>query len=278
MTSDSQKASNETTVSSYSKSNSKEYEDPMNKNFLYGIITTKFLQKIKFREEDKFLLDIGCGTAFAFDELYPSLENANMSALGIEPAIGMLDIAKNKYKDKPIIAFEEGSFENIPRPDNSVDRIVSTLALHWVKKLDTAVQEMKRALKESGRIDILMIAKDDGDKFRKGIVEAMRKHMTFTQIMESAVLAQRVSPAQAKEAFSAHFKSHEIIVEKHTDIIYGTFEEHMKWWKARSTQIIAQVKDKDQFLEDLRDEFKKMTTDKGIPFDNAYLEITVKPK
>ena len=40
------KTSNETTVTSYSKSNSKEYEDPMNKNFLYGVITTKFLQKM----------------------------------------------------------------------------------------------------------------------------------------------------------------------------------------------------------------------------------------
>jgi hypothetical protein len=87
---------------------------------------------------------------------------------------------------------------------------------------------MKKVLKEPGRIDILMIAKGDEDKFRKGIVESMRKHMTFSQIMKSAVLAQRVSPAQAKKVFSAHFKSHEIVVEKHTDIIYGTFEEHMK--------------------------------------------------
>ena len=88
---------------------------------------------------------------------------------------------------------------------------------------------MKRVLKESGEVDILMIAKDDGDKFRKGIVNAMRKHMTFSQIMESATLAQRVSPAQAKDLFLAHFRSHEIIVEKYTDIIYGSFEEHIKW-------------------------------------------------
>ncbi len=278
MTNESQNTSNETTVSSYSKSNSREYEDPMNKNFLYGEITSKFLQKIKFREQDKFLLDIGCGTGFVFDELYSSLASKQISALGIEPAVGMLDIAKNKYKDKSIISFEEGSFENIPRPDSSVDRIISTLALHWVKNLDLAIKEMKRVLKESGEIDILMIAKDDGDKFRKGIVEAMRKHMTFSQIMESATLAQRVSAVQAKDAFSVHFNSYEIVVEKQTDIIYGTFEEHMKWWKARSAQIISKVKNKDQFLEDLREEFKKMTIDKGIPFDNAYLEIKVRPK
>ena len=130
MVNDFHRTSNKTTVSSYSKSNSKEYEDPMNKNFLYGEITSKFLQKIKFREKDKFLLDIGCGTGFVFDELYPSLVSKHISALGIEPAIGMLAIAKNKYKDKSMVCFEEGSFEKIPRPDNSVDRIISTLALH----------------------------------------------------------------------------------------------------------------------------------------------------
>jgi ubiquinone/menaquinone biosynthesis C-methylase UbiE len=272
------KTSNETTVTSYSKSNSKEYEDPMNKNFLYGVITTKFLQKIELRDTDKFILDIGCGTGFAFDELYPEIKRRGMTALGIEPATGMLDIARDKYKDIEQVSFQEGSFEKIPCPDHWVDRITSTLALHWVKKIENAVKEMHRALKEDGRIDILMIAKDDGDQFRKGIVEAMKKHMTFPQIMKSATLAQRVSPTQAHDAFALYFKSHEIIVEKQTDIIYGTFEEHMKWWKARSTQIIAEVKDKDKFLDDLRIEFQKMDTDKGIPFDNAYLEITVKPK
>ena len=268
----------EMTVSSYSKSNSKVYEDPMNKNFLYGEITTNFLKKIKLQKTDKFVLDIGCGTGFVFDELHSNLDQYKISALGIEPAKGMLDIARNKYKNFPIISFKEGSFENIPCPDNSVDRIISTLALHWVKKLGVAIQEMKRVLKPSGRIDILMIAKDDGDNFRKGTFRVMRQHMTFAQIMESAILVQRVSPKQAREAFSSYFNLHEVIVERHTDIIYGTFEEHMKWWKARSTQIISKVKNKDQFINDLREEFEKINSSDGIPFDSSYLTIKVKPK
>jgi len=278
MNSYSKKTIAETTVSSYSKSNSKAYEDPMNKNFLYGEITTKFLRKIKFREIDRFALDIGCGTGFVFDELYSSLEKFKISALGIEPAKGMLDIARKKYKNFSIISFKEGSFENIPCSDSSVDRIFSTLALHWVKDLGVAIQEMKRVLKPNGIIDILMIAKNDGDKFRKGIVGAMRKHMTFAQILESATLAQRVSPKQAEEIFSSYFNSHNIIVERHSNIIYGSFEEHMKWWKARSTQIISQVANKDQFIRDLREEFEKINSKDGIPFDSSYLTIMVKPK
>ena len=43
-TSDSDHASiRKSTVTSYSASGAKEYEDPMNKNFLYGDITVRFI-------------------------------------------------------------------------------------------------------------------------------------------------------------------------------------------------------------------------------------------
>jgi len=266
------------TVSSYSARGSKEYEDPLNKNFLYGDITVRFLEQISFQPDDRVVLDIGCGTGFGFDELYGQFKERGMRGIGIEPAGGMLEIALEKYQDEKMFSFDSGSFEKIPLQDKSVDKVISTLALHWVKSLEVAAAEMRRVLKDTGSLDILMIAKDDGAHFKKAIVNALRNHLTFSQIMDTATLVQRVTPEEVKTAFSPFDDCSNIGVQKFNDIVYGTFDEHMKWWKARSSPVIAEVEDKDRFMVDLRKEMEKIGTDKGIPFDTAYYWITAKAK
>jgi ubiquinone/menaquinone biosynthesis C-methylase UbiE len=264
------------TVSSYSTRGSKVYEDPMNKNFLYGDITVRFLEQISFQPDDRVVLDIGCGTGFGFDELYGQFQERGMRGIGIEPAGGMLEIAFDKYQNEEMFSFDSGSFEKIPLQDSSVDKIISTLALHWVKSLEAAAAEMRRVLKDTGSLDILMIAKDDGAHFKKAIVNALRNHLTFSQIMDTAMLVQRVTPEQVKTAFSPFDDCFNIEVQKFNDIVHGTFDEHMKWWKARSSPVIAEVEDKNRFMVDLREELGKIGTDKGIPFDTAYYWITAK--
>jgi ubiquinone/menaquinone biosynthesis C-methylase UbiE len=274
----SNKTVNTNTVSSYSNRGSTVYEDPMNKNFLYGKITIQFLEQISFRQNTQSVLDIGCGTGFGFDVLYDTFKQNNMSGIGIEPADGMLQIAIDKYGDDAMFSFDNGSFENIALEDNSVDQIISTLALHWVKSLDVAAAEMKRVLKPGGQVDILMIAKDDGAQFKKAIVEAQRKHLTFGQIMKTALLVQRATPDDVKNAFQVFGEEYDVDVIKHTDVTYGSFEDHMTWWKARSSPVIAEVEDKDAFILDLKDELEKLQGEKGIPFDSACYWISVRGK
>ena len=55
------------TVKSYSSKGSVVYDDPMNKNFLYGEITMKFLDHLEFSPKEKVVLDLGCGTGFIFE-------------------------------------------------------------------------------------------------------------------------------------------------------------------------------------------------------------------
>ena len=152
---------------------------------------------------------------------------------------------------------------------------MSTLALHWVTSLEVAAKEMRRVLKDDGQIDILMIARDDGAKFKKYIVNALRNQLTFKQIMKTAVLVQRVREKEIKKHFNPFFPGFEICVQEFKDTIYGTFEENMKWWKARSSPVIAEVQDKARFMIDLKEELSKIETEKGIPFDLAYLWIKV---
>ena len=52
----------------------------------------------------------------------------------------------------------------------------------------------------------------------------------------------------------------------------------MKWWKARSEQIIADVKNKKEFMKDLKKELEKIKETNGIPFDLSVLYINLKIK
>ena len=56
------KSVNESTVSSYSEHGSEAYEDPMNKNFLYGDIIVQFIRQIEFSDTDRTILDTGSMT------------------------------------------------------------------------------------------------------------------------------------------------------------------------------------------------------------------------
>ena len=268
----------QSTVQSYSESGAKAYEDPMNKEFLYGELTRRFLKQVEFQPNDKVILDIGCGTGFVFDELGDAFLSRGMQGVGIEPAAGMLEIARRKYADDSPFTVFEGSFEHIPLENRSVDKIISTLALHWVSSLEVAAQEMRRVLKKFGSLDIFMIAKDDGAQFKKAIVAAQRKHLTFAQIMTTATLVQRVTPKECHAAFQSFHDDFDLQVEMFSDVVYGSFDDHMKWWKARSTPVIAEIEDKDRFMSDLREELEKIGSDKGIPFDTAYLWIKGRSK
>ncbi len=267
---------NKTTVSSYSRRGSREYEDPLNKNFLYGELTKRFIHQIEFQAHEQRVLDIGCGTGFIFDELNDEFEAADRQGIGIDPADGMLEIARDKYQGVSRYEFKPGSFEDIPVEDNTVDKIVSTLALHWVKSLEPAAQEMRRVIKDTGSMDILMIARDDGAEFKKAIVEALKKHLSFRQIMKTATLVQRVTAESFTAKIAPIFEGFELNVVEHRDIIYGSFDDHMKWWKARSSPVIAEVEDKETFMTDLQTELEKTSTEAGIPFDTAYLCISAR--
>ena len=129
-----------------------EYDDPMNLAFLYGEVTKDFLLNIPFTKRGETILDIGCGTGFAFEVLKDRFDRLNLSGIGIDPAKGMLDLARGKYANAQKFKFLFGSFENIPLPDRSVERIISTLALHWVKDFGIAVKEMRRVLTNNGRL------------------------------------------------------------------------------------------------------------------------------
>ena len=266
------------TVSAYSEFGAQEYEDPANRQFLYGAMTVEFLKSVALRPDDRTVVDLGAGTGFVFDELGDQFRDARRKGIGIEPAEGMRAIAEEKFAGSEVFSFRPGSFEHIPLPDRSADTIISTLALHWVKSLPEAATEMDRILRDQGQLRILMIEKSDGAEFKKAIVRALKGHLSFKQIMKTATLVQRVDEADLIAGLAALAPRFNIRATTVRRVVHGNFEQHMKWWTARSAPVIHEVEDKPQFMDDLRREMEATETEEGIPFDASFLWIEGDPK
>tara|TARA_B100000959_G_scaffold282353_1_gene348546 strand:+ start:923 stop:1759 length:837 start_codon:yes stop_codon:yes gene_type:complete len=262
-------------IENYSSKNSIEYDNNTNKNFLYGEATKKFIKNIKITNKDNVIADIGCGTGYVFELLTKKYRKKNIKFYGIDPAKGMLKIANKKIKDKRT-KFIEGSFEKINLRDNTIDKIISTLALHWVESIDKALKEIKRINKPNGSIDILMIEKNDGKEFKKMVFRVMKKYLSNKQIFYAANLIKRITKKDLVNKFSKYFdlkNNYKLSIKTKKKLIYGSCTQHIKWWKARSLQIISEIKNKKLFIDALKKELDKFKTKKGIPFDLSLLEI-----
>ena len=111
----------------------------------------KLLDKIKFRKGIT-AIDIGFGTGFPFTELAMRLGNT-CKVIGIDPweaAIKRTIKKINFYgiKNTDVI---EGSAENIPLDNSSVDLIVSNNGLNNVGDLDQALSECSRIIRSRGQ-------------------------------------------------------------------------------------------------------------------------------
>ena len=262
-------------IEKYSQENSYIYDNNTNKNFLYGAATKKFINNIKINDKDIVIADIGCGTGYVFELITKKYKKKNIKFYGIDPAKGMLKIADKKIKDKRVFFFD-GSFEKSNLKKNSVDKIISTLALHWTESIDKALSELKRIIKPNGSIDILMVEKNDGKEFKKLVFRVMKKYLSNKQIFNAANLIKRITKKELNKKFEKYFNlrnDYNLSIKIKKNLVYGNCNQHIKWWKARSLQIISEIKNKNLFIQSLKKELNKFNTKKGIPFDLSLLEI-----
>jgi ubiquinone/menaquinone biosynthesis C-methylase UbiE len=107
------------------------------------------------------VLDVGCGTgtfAIAIKRRYPGVE-----VVGLDPDPKALVRGVRKAERAAVsIRLERGFAQALPYPDDSFDRVLSTLTLHHLptgtKK--TALREARRVLKPGGSLHVLDMAGD----------------------------------------------------------------------------------------------------------------------
>lgn len=144
---------------------------PLNEviNYMQNIVNTRDGSS----EGNKQLLtviDVGCGTGSflrglldTFTTNYGSLCNSiTLNLIGVEPSPEMLEQARKKFQyyesnssTSTSIVLKQSPAEQLPiDDDDTANVIVSTNAFHFFRNKDTALQEMKRVLKQNGSLVI----------------------------------------------------------------------------------------------------------------------------
>ncbi len=97
------------------------------------------------------VLDVGCGTGTLTLEIASVLDRAGRIT-GADAAPKMIEVAQRKAAGVSSVAFDAALAENLPYPDESFDRAVSTFFFHHVDyglKV-RSLNEMHRVLKPGG--------------------------------------------------------------------------------------------------------------------------------
>ena len=95
------------------------------------------------------VLDIGCGTGFLTHEL---IESANCEqVIGLDIALPMLQTTRQKVASQNL-ALVCADAERLPLTAQSLNHIVSNLALQWCEDLKAVFMDFRRVLKPDGQL------------------------------------------------------------------------------------------------------------------------------
>lgn len=109
------------------------------------------------------VVDLGCGTG-RFTARLADLFGANV--LGVDPSEKMLAVARGKPPRRDV-EFVNGSAEQIPCADDSVDLIFMSMAFHHFRSREDAMRAFRRVLRQGGLICVRNSTRDRGSPYER---------------------------------------------------------------------------------------------------------------
>jgi ubiquinone/menaquinone biosynthesis C-methylase UbiE len=129
------------------------------------------------------VLEIGFGTGHCLKRM-AELVGENGKVYGIDISSGMLEVTKQRLKEAGLLDRVELYCEDalkMPYEDNKFDAVFMsfTLELFDMPEISKVLSEIKRILKQNGRLGVLSMSKEDGDSILSRLYEWM--HTQFPQ-------------------------------------------------------------------------------------------------
>lgn len=207
----------------------REYKNPMlvTKNDGPQADTLRFLKflkkEMKYRVEDKNILDLGCGTGRNSNYL----GDLGNKVIGIEISRTAISIAKTRASGMGLnVDYRLGDIgEKYGIEDNSIDVVLDITSSNSLneKGRDVYLEEVSRVMKKGGYFFVRALAKD-GNKNVKNLLKASPGREYDTYIIKEIGLTERVfSREDFIRMYSKYFKI--LNLEKKTS--YTTFNSRI---------------------------------------------------
>jgi len=116
---------------------------------LFGEWAFKVADAARIQPGDR-VLDVACGTGI-LARAAASSAGAEGSVAGVDPALGMLDVAKGL---EPAVEWREGVAESLPFGNEGFDVVLSQFGFMFFRDRHKALQEALRVLRPGGRLII----------------------------------------------------------------------------------------------------------------------------
>jgi trans-aconitate methyltransferase len=113
------------------------------------------------------ILDLGCGDG----QLTVQLAAKGARMTGVDSSAAMVETAKSRGVDA-----EQGSAERLPFPAAEFDAVFSNAALHWVRRQDEMMAEVRRVLKHGGRFVAEMGGHGNIAAIRVALMAVLERH------------------------------------------------------------------------------------------------------
>lgn len=134
-------------------------------------IGQRLLERLDYmRIQPRTVLDLGCGTGLALDDLCQRYRKAQV--IGLDFAAGMLARARRRghWRNRPRALC--GDIDRLPLADDSVDLVFSNATLQWSNDLAGCFAELYRVLRPNGLLLFTTFGPDTLIELRRAWVEA----------------------------------------------------------------------------------------------------------
>lgn len=110
-------------------------------------VRDRLLERLQWvRLQPRRILDLGAGTGKALPGLTARFPDAELVAMDL--TLAMLKVAARSSTSPALLVCADAA--RLPFPDQSIDLVFSSLAIHWSPALDAVLAEVRRVLRHPG--------------------------------------------------------------------------------------------------------------------------------